>query len=131
MADALYRKIAEDLQRKIETGELEPGQRLPNEEDFRTEYAAARNTVREAIRWLTQRGLVETRPGQGTFVVRRLEPIVTTLSTDPETGMAGGEGQAAFTEIHRQRQRKRELSEKARQEREASGEKPSEAELLE
>ena len=131
MADPLYRKIAEDLQRKIESGELEPGQRLPNEEDFRTEYAAARNTVREAIRWLTQRGLVETRPGQGTFVIRRLEPIITTLSADPETGMAGGEGQAAFTEIRRQRERKRELREKDRQEREAAGEKPAEVEPLE
>ena len=52
MADPLYRKIAEDLQRKIETGELEPGQRLSNEEDFRAEYEAARNTVREAMRRL-------------------------------------------------------------------------------
>jgi GntR family transcriptional regulator len=131
MADPLYRKIAEDLQRKIQTGELEPGDKLSNEEEFRAEYDASRNTVRDAIRWLAQRGLVETRPGQGTYVVRRIEPIVTTLSADPETGMAGGEGRLAFTEIIRQRERKKELSEKARQDREAAGEQSTEEDLQE
>jgi GntR family transcriptional regulator len=97
MAEPLYRQIAQDLQRKIESGELGPGARLPD-------YDASRNTIRDAIKWLAFRGLVETRPGQGTFVVRRLEPIVTTLSEDPETGMAGGEGKAAFAEINKRRQ---------------------------
>jgi GntR family transcriptional regulator len=104
MAEPLYRQIAEDLLRKIESGELEPGSRLPNEMEFREEYNASRNTIRDAIKWLTIRGLVESRPGQGTFVVQRIEPIVTTLSEDPETGLAGGEGKAAFAEIGKQRE---------------------------
>jgi GntR family transcriptional regulator len=104
MAEPLYRQIAQDLRQKIESGDLEPGARLPNEMEFREEYNASRNTIRDAIKWLTIRGLVETRPGQGTFVVQRLEPIVTTLSEDPETGMAGGEGKAAFVEMTKRRQ---------------------------
>jgi GntR family transcriptional regulator len=108
MAEPLYRQIAQDLRQKIESGELEPGARLPNEMEFREEYNASRNTIRDAIKWLTIHGLVETRPGQATFVVRRLEPIVTTLSEDPETGMAGGEGKAAFAEIIKRRQQKKE-----------------------
>jgi GntR family transcriptional regulator len=109
MAEPLYRQIAQELRRKIESGDLAPGARLPNEVEFREEYDVSRNTIRDAIKWLIIRGLVETRPGQGTFVVRRIEPIVTTLSDDrdPEAGMAGGEGVAAFAEIEeRLRQQK-------------------------
>jgi GntR family transcriptional regulator len=118
MAEPLYRQIAQDLRRKIESGELEPGARLPNEVAFREEYGASRNTIRDAIKWLTNRGLVETKPGQGTFVVRRIKPIVTTLSEDPETGMAGGEGKAAFLELNKQREREKEERAIARLERE-------------
>lgn len=107
MAEALYRQIAQDLRRKIESGDLAPGAKLPNEEQFRTEYDASRNTVRDAIKWLTTRGLVESKPGQGTFVARQIEPIVTTLSEDPETGMAGGEGKAAFAEINKRRDQRK------------------------
>jgi len=114
MAEPLYRQIAQDLRQKIESGELAPGAKLPNELTFREEYDASRNTIRDAIKWLTTRGLVETKPGQGTFVVRRIKPIVTTLSDDLETGMAGGEGQAAFIEIERQREREEEELKKAR-----------------
>jgi GntR family transcriptional regulator len=35
-------------------------------------------------------GLVETRPGQGTFVTRKMKPFVTVLSIDPKTGQGGG-----------------------------------------
>ena len=52
-------------------------------------------------------GLVETRPGQGTFAVKRLEPFVTTLTADPESGLGGGEGERAFAEV---RERGRTLS---------------------
>jgi GntR family transcriptional regulator len=136
MADSMYRQIAEDLQRRIDSGELEPGDKLPNELDLRVEYDASRNTVRDAIKWLALRGLVTTKAGQGTFVARAIEPIVTTLSSDPESGMAGGEGKAAFSEITRQRERKRQEREQARREREqatpeGSGDQPTESEAKE
>jgi len=82
----MYRQIAEDLQRKIEAGDLKRGGQLPTEIDLREQYDASRNTVRDAIKWLTTRGLVETRPGQGTFVTERITPFVTTLTGPPEGG---------------------------------------------
>ena len=103
-----YRQIAQDLMRKIESGVLEPGAQLLNEKEFRDEYTASRNTVRDAIKWLTIRGLVVTRPGQGTFVRKQPQPFVTTLSADSESGMAGGEGAAAFAEIRERQRQKRE-----------------------
>jgi GntR family transcriptional regulator len=99
MFGPLYRQIAADLQQQIEGGDLQPGQRLPTEPELRDRYGASRNTVRDAVRWLTTRGLVRTKPGQGTFVVERAEPFITTLSADPETGLGGGEGIAFQAEV--------------------------------
>lgn len=79
----MYRQIADDLQRKIEAGELKRGGQLPTEMDLRDQYDASRNTVRDAIKWLSTRGLVETRPGQGTFVIERITPFVTALTGEP------------------------------------------------
>jgi|ERR1022692_299417 GntR family transcriptional regulator len=92
MAESMYRRIAEDLRQKIESGDLHPGDRLPPELELGHQYQASRNTVRDAIKWLTTRGLVESRPGQGTFVTAKIDPFVTTL--DLATGF--GEGDAAY-----------------------------------
>ena len=86
MAEPMYRQIAEDLRRRIEAGELKRGSQLPTEIDLRELYDTSRNTVRDAIKWLSIRGLVETRPGQGTFVTQRITPSVTTLTGPPEGG---------------------------------------------
>lgn len=99
VTEPMYRKIAQELRHRIQSGELAPGQQLPTELELREQYAASRNTIRDAIKWLMTNGLVETRPGQGTFVVERISPFVTTLSADPETGLGGGEGEAAFSEV--------------------------------
>jgi len=90
MTDPLYRKIADDLRTKIESGELAQGSQLATEGELRDQYGASRNTVRDAIKWLTTLGLVETRPGQGTFVVEKPKAFVTTLTGNPIT-TAGGE----------------------------------------
>lgn len=83
MANPMYRQIAEDLRAQIESGKLKPGQQLQTEIELRERYGASRNTVRDATKLLTSLGLVETRPGQGTFVVNKIDPFVTTLSGEP------------------------------------------------
>ena len=101
MPEPIYRRIADDLRLQIESGQLPPGAQLPTELELRDTYTASRNTIRDAVRWLTSRSLVETRPGQGTFVVRKFTPFVTTLSGDwqEEGGLGGGEGHAALSEV--------------------------------
>lgn len=94
MSEPMYRLIADDLRRQIESGKLPPGAQLKSEVELREEYGqgqgpdgkTSRNTVRDAIKLLVSRGLVETRPGQGTFVVTKVVPFVSKLSTDPESG---------------------------------------------
>jgi GntR family transcriptional regulator len=87
----MYRHIAVDLRRQIEDGELPPGAQLPSEGELRDKYGqegkmASRNTIRDAIQLLISLGLVETRPGQGTFVLRKVQPFVTKINMDPESG---------------------------------------------
>src|SRR5579863_2961579 len=91
MANPMYRQIAEDLREQIESGDLEPGQQLRTELELREAYNASRNTVRDAIKWLTTLGLVETRPGQGTFVVKKIDPFVTTLTRKEGEASEGGQ----------------------------------------
>jgi len=93
----MYRQIAEDLRLKIESGELARGSQLATEIELRERYDASRNTVRDAIKWLTTLGLVETRPGQGTFVIEKINPYVTTLTGDPSRG--GGDENVYIAEI--------------------------------
>jgi GntR family transcriptional regulator len=93
----MYRQIAEDLQSRIESGELEPGAQIPTELELREHYEASRNTIRDAIKWLITRGLVETRPGQGTFVVETINPFVTTLTGDASVG--GGDESVYIDEV--------------------------------
>ena len=91
MANPMYRQIAEDLRAQIERGSLAPGQQLQTEIELRERYGASRNTVRDAIKLLTSLGLVETRPGQGTFVVQKIDPHITTLTDSPKVPILYGE----------------------------------------
>ena len=108
MPQPMYRRIAEDLRDQIESGHLSPGAQLPSENEMQDEYKASRNTVRGAIDLLAGWGLVESRPGQGTFILAKYQPFVTTLSggwkpdADADTGLGGGEGTAAFNEVEAQ-----------------------------
>ena len=97
MPDPIYRQIAEDLRHQIENGELRPGEQLRTEIELRDKYNASRNTIRDAIKLLVTRGLVETRPGQGTFVVETIVPFVTTLTGPPDS--SSGEGDTYFKEV--------------------------------
>jgi GntR family transcriptional regulator len=85
----MYRQIAEDLRQKIESGELAGGSPLPAERELMEHYDASRNTIRDAVRFLITRGLVETRPGQGTFVVQKIDPFLITV--DPAAGTGGSD----------------------------------------
>jgi GntR family transcriptional regulator len=87
-----YREIAADLQRKIESGELEPGDRLPSDAELSEIYEASRNTVREAVKTLVTRGVVEKPSGRGAFVPQKINPFRTVITVD--SGFGGFRGTA-------------------------------------
>ncbi len=87
MPEPMYRQIAEDLRHQIEAGELGGDARLPTEVELQRQYGVSRNTARDAVKWLISRGLAETRPGSGTFVLTRADPVIASLNA--ETGYGG------------------------------------------
>jgi GntR family transcriptional regulator len=101
MATPMYRLIADQLRQQIEDRKFEPGMQLPTEQELQERYGASRNTIRDAIKQLTNLGLVETRPGQGTFVPAPVDPFVTTLTGDPTEGGGGGEGTSYASEVQK------------------------------
>ena len=69
--------VAIQLADAIVERELGPGERLPAERDLAARLRVSRIVVREALGRLAQRGLVEVRPGVGTFVASPPEHAVT------------------------------------------------------
>ncbi len=67
----LYRQVEQELRRRVENGDLTPGDRLPTEAVLATELAVNRLTVRQALGELARAGTVQTRQGIGTFVAER------------------------------------------------------------
>ncbi|MEU5420375.1 GntR family transcriptional regulator [Streptomyces sp. NPDC020667] len=69
---ATYLQLAHQVRQALRLGVLEPGDRLPTAKDVVAATAINPNTVLRAYRELEREGLVEPRPGQGTFVRRSL-----------------------------------------------------------
>jgi DNA-binding transcriptional regulator YhcF (GntR family) len=66
-----YLQIAQQIRQAIGAGVLVPGDRLPAVKDIVAMVAVNPNTVFKSLRELEHEGLVEGRPGAGTFVLRR------------------------------------------------------------
>jgi GntR family transcriptional repressor for pyruvate dehydrogenase complex len=68
--------IVEQIVRQIQAGTIKPGDRLPSERQLIEIMRVSRSSVREALQGLAMMGLIESRPGQGTFVSDSLHHMV-------------------------------------------------------
>lgn len=66
----LLQIIADKIIDLIESKELLPGEKLPSEQELMKELNVGRGTIREAIKSLVSRNIVEIRRGVGTFVAK-------------------------------------------------------------
>src|SRR5262245_4579682 len=64
----LVERTEAQLENLILGGSVKPRQRMPSERDLGERLGVSKTVVREAIRSLTAKGLVEVRPGSGTYV---------------------------------------------------------------
>lgn len=64
----IYEEIVSQLQRMIIEGKYNPGDKLPSEREMAEVLNVSRPSVREAITALAAMGILEVRPGEGTFV---------------------------------------------------------------
>src|SRR5919106_1164114 len=64
----IYEEIVRQIKAMIAEGRLKSGDQLPPERDLAEKFLVSRTSVREALRALESVGLIEIRPGEGTFV---------------------------------------------------------------
>lgn len=68
-ATKVFEHIAAQIEQQILRGDLRTGDRLPTERELAEKFRASRTAVREAMKTLAQKGLVDMRPGRGTIVI--------------------------------------------------------------
>ena len=61
-------EIAKEMRDAISSGKFQRHERLPASRQLADEMGVARNTLRDALYQLEKEGLLETRPGSGTYV---------------------------------------------------------------
>lgn len=77
---ARYRDIATELQKEIRLGSTPVGELLPTETELMARFGASRQTVREALRIVTEQGLIVRRAGLGSVVIAAEPPVLFTHS---------------------------------------------------
>jgi GntR family transcriptional repressor for pyruvate dehydrogenase complex len=64
----LYEQIVQQIEDSIMQGALKPGDQLPAERDLAQQFGVSRTAVREAVKTLREKGLLEAYSGRGTFI---------------------------------------------------------------
>ena len=70
----LGEQIEEELMNYILQEPVEIGQKIPNEFELAEKFGVGRSTVREAVKGLVSKGILEVRRGSGTFVISTCSP---------------------------------------------------------
>ncbi|MGM0419956.1 MAG: FadR/GntR family transcriptional regulator [Bacillota bacterium] len=76
----VYEQVIEQIKEMIYEGSLRRGDKLPSERALKEQLGISRASIREAFSALEMIGLIESRPGEGTFIKREadknlLEPL--------------------------------------------------------
>jgi GntR family transcriptional repressor for pyruvate dehydrogenase complex len=94
----LYEQIVQQIDDSIRKGVLKEGDRLPAERELALQFGVSRTAVREAVKALIEKGLVEAHPGRGTFVTNGTShSIQQTLDRVIKVGQP--EGTASLVEV--------------------------------
>jgi len=82
VAQRLSDRLAARIAAQIDSGALNPGDRLPTEQRLAEAHGVSRTVVREAVHQLRSQGLVRSRQGSGVFVTA--PPAHRALAFDPK-----------------------------------------------
>lgn len=82
VTERLSDRLASLLAAQVESGALQPGDRLPTEAQIAVQHGVSRTVVREAVHQLKSRGLLRSRQGSGVFVA--VPPVNQPLAFDPK-----------------------------------------------
>jgi GntR family transcriptional regulator, transcriptional repressor for pyruvate dehydrogenase complex len=79
---AVYEQVVERLRDFIDARQLKPGDRLMSERDLAEQLGVSRTSVRQAITALKVLGLVESRHGDGVYLLRPSGAVIPTLASE-------------------------------------------------
>lgn len=68
MPEPLYRRIMHDIQGRIRSGGLKPGDKLPSTAEMTDKYRCSAQPVKLALRMLEEAGVLEGHQGRGVYV---------------------------------------------------------------
>jgi GntR family transcriptional repressor for pyruvate dehydrogenase complex len=87
----LYEQIVQQIEESIHKGALKAGDQLPAERELAEQFGVSRTAVREAVKALREKGLVEAYPGRGTFITSETSNTIRiTLDRMLKTGQLEG-----------------------------------------
>jgi GntR family transcriptional repressor for pyruvate dehydrogenase complex len=93
-----YEQIVQQIEERVLNGSLKPGDQLPAERDLAQQFGVSRTAVREAVKALHEKGLVEAYSGRGTFITDGTSKAIR-QSLDLMARIGGAEGAAYLTEL--------------------------------
>ncbi len=76
----IYQNVVDQIQEAILSGQVEPGEMLPSEMKLKEMFQTSRGTIREALRVLEQKGLIEVKIGVGGGAT--VKPLDTTVMSE-------------------------------------------------
>lgn len=94
----LYEQIVQQIEESILKGVLKTGDQLPAERELALKFGVSRTAVREAVKALREKGLVEAYSGRGTFVTDGTSQAFK-QSLDLHTKIGQAEGSTQLTEV--------------------------------
>jgi GntR family transcriptional repressor for pyruvate dehydrogenase complex len=94
----LYEQIVQQIEESIVKGDLKTGDQLPAERDLAQRFGVSRTAVREAVKALREKGLVEAYSGRGTFITDGTRQAVR-QSLDLMSRMGQQEGSRDLAEV--------------------------------
>lgn len=87
MAEVAYHRVYNILREKILDNSMCTGEKIPAERELSEKYGVSRITVRHSLQMLQDQGLVERRPGKGTFVRKAWQKKMPILDMDYEKSL--------------------------------------------
>src|SRR5216684_3871893 len=94
----LYEQIVQQIEDSILKGALRPGDQLPSERELAQRFGVSRTAVREAVKALCEKGLVEAYSGRGTFITDGTSQVIR-QSLDLMTRIGQQEGSVHLSEL--------------------------------
>ena len=77
MSALLYNDVCSKIEQQIKDNIYIEGEKLPSERTMSIEYGVSRNVIRESVRLLSEKGLLEIKPGKGIYAKKPDGELIT------------------------------------------------------